>query len=186
MLATFTAPKVNELSSPARLSYSSSGAANGTITMTDECINDVTIYANTKLNWAIYENPDSSITLKGDGASFCYGGYALATLAEGSADATISMRNGNLSLTGTDGTKLTDEVADYELYGTVDISGISKTIGYGVYVGSNATVKTAQATIHGASEGSKDFCVLLLKLTATRPRWCMGRLVTSRRRKPAR
>ena len=157
MLATFTAPKVNELSSPARLSYSSSGAANGTITMTDECINDVTIYANTKLNWAIYENPDSSITLKGDGASFCYGGYALATLAEGSADATISMRNGNLSLTGTDGTKLTDEVADYELYGTVDISGISKTIGYGVYVGSNATVKTAQATIHGASEGSKDF-----------------------------
>lgn len=99
VLATFTAPKVNELSSPARLSYSSSGAANGTITMTDECINDVTIYANTKLNWAIYENPDSSITLKGDGASFCYGGYALATLAEGSADATISMRNGNLSLT---------------------------------------------------------------------------------------
>ena len=157
MLATFTAPKVNELSSPARLSYSSSGAANGTITMTDECINDVTIYANTKLNWAIYENPDSSITLKGDEASFCYGGYTLATLAEGSADATISMRNGNLSLTGTDGTKLTDEVADYELYGTVDISGISKTIGYGVYVGSNATVKTAQATIHGASEGSKDF-----------------------------
>ena len=157
VLATFTAPKVNELSSPARLSYSSSGAANGTITMTDECINDVTIYANTKLNWAIYENPDSSITLKGDGASFCYGGCALATLAEGSADATISMRNGNLSLTGTDGTKLTDEVADYELYGTVDISGISKTIGYGVYVGSNATVKTAQATIHGASEGSKDF-----------------------------
>ncbi|MDD6699392.1 MAG: hypothetical protein PUE51_13780, partial [Veillonellaceae bacterium] len=125
--------------------------------MTDECINDVTIYANTKLNWAIHANPDSSITLKGDGASFCYGGYALATLAEGSADATISMRNGNLSLTGTDGTKLTDEVADYELYGTVDISGISKTIGYGVYVGSNATVKTAQATIHGASEGSKDF-----------------------------
>jgi len=39
----------------------------------------------------------------------------------------------------------------------VDISGISKTIGYGVYVGSNATVKTAQATIHGASESSKDF-----------------------------
>ena len=39
----------------------------------------------------------------------------------------------------------------------MDISGISKTIGYGVYVGSNATVKTAQATIHGASESSKDF-----------------------------
>ena len=111
-LATFTAPTVNDISTPAYLSYSPDGAKNGTITMDGERIKDVTIYENTKLKWDVFAYPDpgSSITLKGEGASYIYCGFDEVTLAEGSKEATISQgiicNSTYWSITGTDGTKL--------------------------------------------------------------------------------
>lgn len=155
VLATFTAPKANDLEPSAWLSYSSEGPANGTITMANRRIDDVTIYENTKLKCALYTNPYSPVTLKGEGASISvFENEYKATLAAGSAEATLSfddMHANCWDLTGTDGTKLSGEVGNYMLYGMVDISDVSKST-YTAHVGPNATVKTAQGTIHGASE----------------------------------
>ncbi|MCI6232832.1 MAG: hypothetical protein MR630_09545, partial [Selenomonas sp.] len=123
--------------------------------MANRRIDDVTIYENTKLKCALYTNPYSPVTLKGEGASISvFENEYKATLAAGSAEATLSfddMHANCWDLTGTDGTKLSGEVGNYMLYGMVDISDVSKST-YTAHVGPNATVKTAQGTIHGASE----------------------------------
>jgi len=110
------------------------------------------------------------VTLSGGGASFVdgnsYGGEnddtddtTVKLAADSTGDATINFAqrwwpytSGNPPLTGTDGTKLS-AAGGYTYCGTVDVSEVSRIRGEytRAYVAANATVKTAQVTIHGPS-----------------------------------
>ena len=151
------------------LSYtpSSGDGTNGSITVDTwdkNCFRDATIYANTKLIWngCGGEPPTFTATLSGGGASYSNGGTATVKLAaDSTADATIDFGRWVTDsdgwsitfhiITGTDGTKLSAVGGGWLLCGTVDVSEASG-IGDEAHVGANATVKTAQVTIHGTSQ----------------------------------
>ena len=154
------------------LSYtpSSGDGTNGSITVDtwdQNCFRDATIYANTNLIWHGYNGvlpPTFTVTLSGGGASIRGAVYDVKLAADSTADAKIDLaykcfRNSEgftiacPTITGTDGTKLS-EVGGYMLCGTVDVSEVSSIDGFAwvqAHVDANATVKTAQVTIHGPS-----------------------------------
>ena len=150
------------------LSYtpSSGDGTNGSITVdtwAKNCFRDATIYANTKLIWngCNGERPTFTAKLSGGGASFSGGSATVKLAADSTADATIDFGRWVTDsdgwpitfniLTGTDGTKLSAVGGGFLLCGTVDVSEASG-IGDEAHVGANATVKTAQVTIHGSSQ----------------------------------
>lgn len=152
------------------LSYtpSSGDGTNGSIKVnawSNNCFRNVTIYENTTLLWKNDMAPAGfTAKLSGGGASFSGGAATVKLAADSTADATIDFGRWVTDsdgwsifvhiITGTDGTKLS-EVGGFMLCGTVDVSEASSISGFdGVraHVDANATVKTAQVTIHGPSE----------------------------------
>ena len=164
------------------LSYtpSSGDGTNGSITVdtwAKNCFRDATIYANTKLIWngCNGERPTFTAKLSGGGASFSGGSATVKLAADSTADATIDFGRWVTDsdgwpitfniLTGTDGTKLSAVGGGFLLCGTVDVSEASG-IGDEAHVGANATVKTAQVTIHGSSQFDS-FSVFYIKDNTT-------------------
>ncbi len=150
------------------LSYtpSSGDGTNGSIAVTTSSrgFKDVTIYENTTLLWKNNIAPAGfTAKLSGGGASFSGEAATVKLAADSTADATIDFGRwldsdeGTIFvhiITGTDGTKLS-EIGGCMLCGTVDVSEASSISGNGrlrAHVDANATVKTAQVTIHGPSK----------------------------------
>ena len=149
------------------LSYtpSSGDGTNGSIKVnawSNNCFRNVTIYENTTLLWKNDMAPAGfTAKLSGGGASFSGGSATVKLAADSTADATIDFGRWVTDsdgwpitfniLTGTDGTKLSAVGGGFLLCGTVDVSEASG-IGDEAHVGANATVKTAQVTIHGSSQ----------------------------------
>ena len=163
------------------LSYtpSSGDGTNGSIKVnawSNNCFRNVTIYENTTLLWKNDMAPAGfTAKLSGGGASFSGGAATVKLAADSTADATIDFGRWVTDsdgwpitfniLTGTDGTKLSAVGGGFLLCGTVDVSEASG-IGDEAHVGANATVKTAQVTIHGSSQFDS-FSVFYIKDNTT-------------------
>ena len=169
------------------LSYtpSSGDGTNGSITVDTwekNCFRDATIYANTKLIWhgCGGEMPTFTVTLSGGGASIGGADCDVKLAADSTGDATINFAqrwwpytNGHPPITGTDGTKLSEFGGYYTLCGTVDVSEVSS-MDVVARVAANATVKTAQVTIHGPSKYDEDSAFFIRYNTTTIPMGTFG------------
>ena len=124
--------------------------------------------------------PTFTVTLSGGGASIGGADCDVKLAADSTGDATINFAqrwwpytNGHPPITGTDGTKLSEFGGFYTLCGTVDVSEVSS-MDVVARVAANATVKTAQVTIHGPSTYDEDSAFFIRYNTTTIPMGTFG------------